>query len=666
MLQRFTLISIVLLSLANIYSKHIFSLKNLALWRSSKYIAGNPIYYIKAFDTLPHNLSIALIHHLIYNDKGRSIIAFQHKSALPLILLGYKLHQQQQNNNTNQHILRLLLANDQQVQLTPEQSRELIQNSATIQNLIQDIQGSEAHAEEIPLPLLTQKQISTLLSYIPITNALNISSNTLPILRQEMHKVDRNIDIDKVFPASLLNDTAVHQFKEYLTAQTIPILCDLIIAASYLYIEKSEHTMNLIKLATQVLGNKLLQTPEYQDNYDLINTLPGNVQRMLVQYLIDTSTIRYALCGNITDVITITAQTLTGHTDIVNTVEWSPDGKYIASSSGKYISDSEDNTIRVWDTIKGNCLHTLNMYYHGNVNSVSWSPDSKQIAGYAPNCYGFRNTVRVWDTVTGTCTNTASSIPWLSDMPLAVGRPENGTWSIGTIGIWDSVNNYHIRILNGHTNAVHQISWIPDNSYSKLATGSWDKTIKIWDITTGTCLHTLKGHTDWITAVAWSPDGNYIASGSAASDKTIKIWDAHTGACIHTLKGHDNYISSLSWSPDSSMLASGSYDNTIKLWSIIDKKFDSYLRTTLSWQQALLLMRIISAHNNQQDIDFTQDQKARHCYASLPKDVKRLIKPFISEKVHTTLQVARNLDRLVRANPARAALFGVGLQIGRK
>ncbi len=252
---------------------------------------------------------------------------------------------------------------------------------------------------------------------------------------------------------------------------------------------------------------------------------------------------------------------LAGHTDVVNSISFSPDGKTIASGSF-------DNTVKLWN-VEGKQLFTLTGHTDV-VHSVSFSPDGKTIASASRD-----KTIKLWSiegkellTLTGH-TNTVYSVSFSTD-----GKTIASASRDKTIKLW-SVKGKQLLTLTEHTEGVNCVSFSPDGK--TIATGSFDNTVKLWSVE-GKQLQTLIGHTDGIMSVNFSPDGKTIASGSF--DNTVKLWSVE-GKQLQTLTGHTVGVNSVSFSPDGKTIGSGSFDKTIKLWSVEGKQLQTLIGHTV-------------------------------------------------------------------------------------
>ncbi|HYK83815.1 MAG TPA: serine/threonine-protein kinase [Ktedonobacteraceae bacterium] len=210
------------------------------------------------------------------------------------------------------------------------------------------------------------------------------------------------------------------------------------------------------------------------------------------------------------------------HLDRIRALSWSPDGRYIVSGGGSIYESSNvkepDFTLYIWNTTTGKCA----LIYKGHsmdVRAIQWSPNGKYIASG-----GNENVVQVWEATTGKRlytyakhANSIRTLAWSSDSRRVVsGSLDN------TVQIWDALTGNNVLSYRGHGYSIEAIAWSPDGR--QIASGGWDRTVQIWDATTGETIYTYKGHADSVQALSWSPDSKRIASGSR--DKTVQVWQA--------------------------------------------------------------------------------------------------------------------------------------------
>ncbi|KAI9695755.1 MAG: U3 small nucleolar RNA-associated protein 13 [Bogoriella megaspora] len=149
-----------------------------------------------------------------------------------------------------------------------------------------------------------------------------------------------------------------------------------------------------------------------------------------------------------------------------------------------------------------------------------------------------------------------------------------------TVKIWDIEAGETIGVLRGHKRGVWSVRFSPLGTSSisgeagatssarrgYVVTGSGDKTVRIWSLADYSCLRTLEGHTNSVLKVIWLPppstttiDGQARGGlkrepqvASAAGDGLVKIWNVEEGELATTLDNHTDRVWALAVKPGSS------------------------------------------------------------------------------------------------------------------
>ncbi|MFQ5628545.1 MAG: caspase family protein, partial [bacterium] len=210
-----------------------------------------------------------------------------------------------------------------------------------------------------------------------------------------------------------------------------------------------------------------------------------------------------------------TLHVLRGHDDDVLSVDFSKDGRLVASGSG-------DESIRLWDVETASKLATI-QGHQGDVSDVAFSN--------AANGKRLLLASASWDK---------------------------------SVRLWDVLESANLDTIIDNEDEVRAIAFAPGNS-SLLASVSDDQRLRLWKVKAGRAdsIGSFQGSWAVMMSVAFSPDGKCIAYG--AKDDNIRLWNRESGR-LNSLKGHDGDGMSVAFCYDGAYLASGSSDGKIRLW----------------------------------------------------------------------------------------------------
>jgi WD40 repeat protein/tRNA A-37 threonylcarbamoyl transferase component Bud32 len=240
-----------------------------------------------------------------------------------------------------------------------------------------------------------------------------------------------------------------------------------------------------------------------------------------------------------------------GHTGSVESARFSPDGKWILTSS-------EDATARVWNAASGEPVARLD--HAGKVLSAHFSNDGQRVV---TSCWD--KTARLWNPATGEQVAAFEGhAHFIYEAQFSPDGQRVVTPSAdGTARVWEAATGRPMATLKGHGSYVFSARFSPDGE--RVVTASADHTARVWDAQTGESIATLMGHADGVLNARYSPDGQRIVT--ASRDRTAWVWNAATAGLVSKLEGHGEGGLSAQFSPDSQRIVTANDDKTARIWN---------------------------------------------------------------------------------------------------
>lgn len=214
--------------------------------------------------------------------------------------------------------------------------------------------------------------------------------------------------------------------------------------------------------------------------------------------------------------------TLGGHTDVVGSVSFSPDGALLGSASF-------DKTVRVWNLSSRQSVMT----YTGHsdfVHGVAFGPKSEWVATASKDKTG-----RLIDAKTGQSRLTFNGT---EQEVLAVAVKPDGS-AVVTAGLdpslswWSSQTAERVKRSAGHSTAVHELAFA--SSGDLLASAGADKTVRLWSAKTMDSVRTIPVASVVYAVALGGKDGKLVAAGSF--DGMVRVFDTADGRPLATLVG---------------------------------------------------------------------------------------------------------------------------------
>ncbi len=198
----------------------------------------------------------------------------------------------------------------------------------------------------------------------------------------------------------------------------------------------------------------------------------------------------------------------------VNSLDFSPDGKLLATGSG---DPSRSGQLKIWNVADGSLMTEIKNAHSDTVLGVDFSPDGKRLVSGAADKF-----VKVWDIAEGKL----------------------------------------VKSFEGHTHQVLGVSFRREGR--TIASAGADNNIKIWSLETGEGKKTIGGSQKEVTSLCYvGTTDQFVATSGDARVRLVN----ENGSDVRNFSGSSDFVYSAAVKPDGKLVVAGGQDSVLRIWN---------------------------------------------------------------------------------------------------
>jgi len=210
--------------------------------------------------------------------------------------------------------------------------------------------------------------------------------------------------------------------------------------------------------------------------------------------------------------------------DRVLSLAFSPDGTLLAAGGGEA---SRTGELMLWNTADGTLARQFTDAHSDTVYGLEFSADGRLLASASADKF-----VKVFDVAAGTFvrafeghTHHVMDVSWKSDRTtLASAGADNA------IKVWNVETGEQARTIATYTRQVTSLQYV--GLQDMILSSSGDKRVFFHNPSNGGAAREFPGNTDYVYRAAATPDGTLVVSGG--EDGTVRVWNAADAKVVAT------------------------------------------------------------------------------------------------------------------------------------